>query len=67
VNRDIQVGLLAALAAMLPGAIFTFAGLSASASITVSVGCGVGIMVAVGPSLVSPDNYQNRESFHPPS
>ena len=33
---------------MLPGAIFTFAGLSASASITVSVGCGVGIMVAVG-------------------
>jgi predicted O-methyltransferase YrrM len=47
-DRDLRLGALAAVAAMVPGALLVALGVSGSLAIIVTVGCGVGLVVALG-------------------
>ena len=47
-NRDLRIGLLAAVAAMLPGVLLVVLGASGNLAIILTIGCGVGIVVAFG-------------------
>jgi predicted O-methyltransferase YrrM len=47
-KRDLQIGLVAAVAAMLPGFLLAAFGAPGSVSAIVSIGCGAGIVVAFG-------------------
>ena len=47
-NRDLRLGLLAAVAAMVPGAVLVALGVSGSLAVIVTIGCGVGVVVALG-------------------
>lgn len=47
-KRDLQIGLLAALAAMAPGIVLTSLGAPTGISLIVALGCGVGVVVAFG-------------------
>lgn len=47
-KRDLQIGILAALATILPGLVLAVIGLPGGAPVIVTVGCGVGIVVAFG-------------------
>jgi predicted O-methyltransferase YrrM len=47
-KRDLQMGLLAALAAMAPGIVLALLGAPTGVSLIVEIGCGVGVVVAFG-------------------
>ncbi|MBS0541369.1 MAG: hypothetical protein JSR47_21570, partial [Proteobacteria bacterium] len=47
-NRDLRLGLLAAVAAMIPGGVLAALGVPASFVVVVAIGSGVGVVVALG-------------------
>ena len=47
-NRDLRLGALAAVAAVVPGLCLLALGISHSLAVIVTVGCGVGVVVALG-------------------
>ncbi len=47
-NRDLRLGLLAAVAAMVPGILLVALGVSGSLAVIVTIGCGVGVIVTLG-------------------
>jgi predicted O-methyltransferase YrrM len=47
-NRDLRLGVLAAVAAMVPGSLLLALGVPGSVATIVTIGCGVGVVVALG-------------------
>jgi predicted O-methyltransferase YrrM len=47
-NRDLRLGLLVAIAAVVPGALLIALGVSGSLAVVVTVGCGAGLVAALG-------------------
>ena len=47
-NRDLRLGLLAAVSAILPGIVLVALGVPGSLAVIVTIGCGVGVVVALG-------------------